>query len=183
MRNLTFAFLASLTLLACGKDEDDADTDDTDVEGDADTDADADTDTDADADTDADTDTTDTDTDTTDTDTTDTDTDPPTAVVAFNDVYTNVISGTCTGGACHGGGAGGLDLSTEGKAYGNLVGTPSVGKPGATRVIAGDSAGSYLVDKLEGAPGIAGARMPTGSVLPAADLQLVKDWIDDGAVK
>ncbi len=180
MRSLTFAVLATLTLLACGKDEDDTDTGDTDVDSDADTDTDTDGDTDGDTDTDTtDSDTTDTDADTDDTDVEDTDL--PTGAISFADVYTNVITGTCTGGACHGGGAGGLDMSSEAKAYANLVGVASTGKPGATRVIAGDPVTSYLVLKLEGAPNIAGQKMPLGGNLPAADLQMVKDWITDGA--
>ena len=49
---------------------------------------------------------------------------------------------------------------TDGNAFRNLVGTPAAGKAGETRVIPGDAENSYLIQKLEGRPGISGLRMP-----------------------
>src|SRR5258707_12082769 len=55
--------------------------------------------------------------------------------------------------------SGGLNLA-HAVAYDNIVNVPSPRKAGAIRVIPGDPENSYLVRKLEGLPGIAGARMP-----------------------
>ena len=49
---------------------------------------------------------------------------------------------------------------TDSTAYATLVNAPSVSKPGAIRVVPGDPDASYLVQKIEGAPGIVGERMP-----------------------
>lgn len=76
---------------------------------------------------------------------------------------------------------GNLDLS-EGNAFANLVGVPSRDKPGAIRVIPGDPANSYLVQKVEGAPGIVGDRMPkTGPFLTSGQILVIRRWIELGA--
>ena len=71
----------------------------------------------------------------------------------------------------------------EGVSYGNLVGRPSTDKPGAIRVIPGDPDNSYLVQKLEGAPGIVGQRMPrtTGPFLTEGQVRIIRRWIELGA--
>jgi mono/diheme cytochrome c family protein len=78
--------------------------------------------------------------------------------------------------------AGGLNLKS-GSAYSNLVGVASTGKPGAVRVIAGNPSGSYLVQKLEGAPDIVGLRMPRNGppFLTDAQIALIRLWIQNGA--
>jgi len=77
---------------------------------------------------------------------------------------------------------GGLNLKA-GSAFAALVNVPSTGKPGAIRVIPGNPNDSYLVQKLEGAPGIVGARMPrTGPPhLSDAQVKMIRDWIAAGA--
>jgi hypothetical protein len=75
----------------------------------------------------------------------------------------------------------GLDLSPA-VAYANLVGRASVGKPGAVRVIPGDPENSYLIHKVEGRPGISGARMPfLGPYLTDGQILVIKRWIELGA--
>jgi hypothetical protein len=78
--------------------------------------------------------------------------------------------------------AAGLNL-THDAAYAALVGTPSTGKPGETRVIPGDPEGSYLIHKLEGRPGIVGQRMPrtNGPFLTEGQMLIIKRWIAEGA--
>jgi hypothetical protein len=75
-----------------------------------------------------------------------------------------------------------LNLS-EGVSYAALVGTPSSNKPGAVRVIPGDPDNSYLVHKLEGAPGIVGQRMPRtgGPYLTEGQMLVIRRWIQLGA--
>ena len=77
--------------------------------------------------------------------------------------------------------AGGLEL-TSAVAYANLVNVGSRGKPGAIRVIPGDPENSYLIHKLEGRPGIVGARMPLmGPALTEGQILVIKRWIELGA--
>ena len=60
---------------------------------------------------------------------------------------------------------------------------PSSASAGAVRVIPGNPNGSYLVQKIEGAPGIVGLRMPrTGPPhLSEAQVKMIRDWIAAGA--
>ena len=78
--------------------------------------------------------------------------------------------------------SGGLVL-LDGRAYDALVGRPSTGKPGTTRVIPGDPDNSYLVRKLEGASDIAGVRMPRGNgpFLTSGQMLVIRRWIQQGA--
>jgi hypothetical protein len=78
--------------------------------------------------------------------------------------------------------AGGLNL-LAGSSYAALVGVRSLLKPSATRVIAGDPENSYLVQKLEGTPGIVGLRMPFSGppFLTDGQILVIKRWIELGA--
>jgi hypothetical protein len=109
----------------------------------------------------------------------------PTFSSIQNDIFNAADSAgrlACT--QCHnaiGGRFNGLDLSPA-VAYANLVGRASFGKPGAVRVIAGDPENSYLVHKIEGRPGIVGARMPfMGPYLTNGQILVIKRWIELGA--
>lgn len=74
-----------------------------------------------------------------------------------------------------------LDLSHD-AAYANLVNVASPNKAGATRVIPGDAANSYLIHKLEGRSGIVGLRMPTsGPYLTPGQMAVIQRWIELGA--
>jgi hypothetical protein len=68
-------------------------------------------------------------------------------------------------------------------AHAQLVNVPSAQKPGAVRVIPGDADNSYLVQKLEGHPGIVGQRMPrtAGPFLTEGQMLIIRRWIDQGA--
>lgn len=78
--------------------------------------------------------------------------------------------------------SGGLVL-LSGASYSTLVGVGSLQKPGAVRVIAGDPANSYLIQKLEGAAGINGRRMPFNGppYLTDGQILVIKRWIELGA--
>lgn len=76
------------------------------------------------------------------------------------------------------------NLNLEGNtAHAQLVNVASTGKPGAVRVIPGDPDNSYLVHKLEGAPGIVGQRMPrnNGPFLTPGQILIIRTWISRGA--
>jgi hypothetical protein len=76
---------------------------------------------------------------------------------------------------------GGLSL-LEGQSYASLVGTPSSGKAGAIRVIAGNPDSSYMIQKLDGTSGIVGLRMPNGGpYLTQSQVDVIRDWILRGA--
>jgi hypothetical protein len=77
---------------------------------------------------------------------------------------------------------GGLNLAGD-AAYAALVNAPSRDKPGATRVVPGDPENSYLIHKLEGRSGIAGARMPQNGppYLTDGQIAVVRRWIQQGA--
>lgn len=78
--------------------------------------------------------------------------------------------------------AAGMNL-TAATSYASLVGVPSLAKPGAIRVIAGDPENSYLVHKLEGRSDIVGLRMPRtqGPFLTDGQMLVIKRWIELGA--
>ena len=92
----------------------------------------------------------------------------------------SVVNSSCTG--CHtpaSGPLGDLDLTTD--PYAALVGAASQ-YPGRTLVVAGDPAASFLMAKLEGTQAAAeGTVMPPNGALGAAELDLVRAWIQDGA--
>jgi hypothetical protein len=110
---------------------------------------------------------------------------PPPAVVKFAQQIQPILTANCTGGACHdaSGPAGNLQL-TSGSAYSNLVNVLAKSSCTTTkRVAPGAPDQSYLMFKLQGAGDcFSGSRMPKGqNALPAAQLQLIRDWIANGA--
>lgn len=101
----------------------------------------------------------------------------------FSSISTQVFEGICVN--CHNAVgaafAGGLRLDA-GQAYNQLVNMASTGKPAAVRVMPGNASDSYLIHKLEGRSDIVGNRMPLGGqVLPQADIDVIRTWIDQGA--
>jgi hypothetical protein len=77
--------------------------------------------------------------------------------------------------------AGGLNLVGD-QAYDQLVNVVSGRKTGAIRVTPGDPDNSYLVQKIEGAPGIVGVRMPlNGPYLSDGQVRIIRRWIENGA--
>ncbi len=92
-----------------------------------------------------------------------------------NQVFNNCI-------VCHGSSAGDIaaDLNlTPGNSYKNLVGITSEMRPEMVRVYAGSSTYSYLINVLNKDINFNHA---ASSSATDADIQLVKDWIDEGAL-
>ncbi len=82
--------------------------------------------------------------------------------------------------------AGGLwDLTDEDSAWDALVSTPSSDVPAFNRIQPGDPDASYLFLKItsrQAEVGGSGARMPpTGFALPDDDVELIEEWIIEGA--
>jgi hypothetical protein len=70
-----------------------------------------------------------------------------------------------------------------GQEHAALVNVESVDAPGQILVVPGDAAASYVIAKMEGAAGITGSPMPPPfGDLPPEQLQLMRDWIDAGAL-
>ena len=90
---------------------------------------------------------------------------------------------SCTTG-CHPGSDSMLSLEPE-FAYKTMVGIPSVEVPLMDRVEPGEPDQSYLVHKIEDthlSVGGMGWAMPNFSdLLAAEDIQLVRDWVEQGA--
>jgi mono/diheme cytochrome c family protein len=109
---------------------------------------------------------------------------PPVATVTLAQLQQSIFTPTCSG--CHTGGGsslpGSMNLSNAAATYAALVGVASTEIPSILRVTAGDPDNSYLVDKIEGSPGIVGSRMPQGGApLSATLIANVRTWIAEGA--
>jgi mono/diheme cytochrome c family protein len=87
-----------------------------------------------------------------------------------------VFAAECT--ACH---AGGQEPDLRPENLPNLVGAVSASYPDKTWIVAGDPEASFVYQKLTGTQGAAGGDMPPTGALDAADLELVAQYITDGA--
>lgn len=107
---------------------------------------------------------------------------PPSVTLA--QLQATIFSPICSG--CHTGGGASLpssmNLSSASASFAALVGVASTEQPSVQRVNAGNPDDSYLVRKIEGAPGITGSRMPLGGApLDATLIANVRAWITAGA--
>jgi hypothetical protein len=77
----------------------------------------------------------------------------------------------------------GLDLSSASVAFSGLVNVRAGQCGGAkVRVVPGDPAASYLLNKLTGVGMCSGSVMPkAGSELSAAQIDVIRAWIGSGA--
>jgi hypothetical protein len=101
----------------------------------------------------------------------------------FQSIQDNVFTPICS--KCHIGASApeGLELDAA-HSYGLLVGVPSVEEPSLERVDPGNPDQSYMVLKIEGAPGIVGGQMPLGETpLPQDTINAIRQWISNGAPK
>ncbi len=98
----------------------------------------------------------------------------------FDSIQANIFEPLCE--HCHAGPAApaGLRLDAS-NSYAMLVGIASFERPAIQRVAPGDPNNSYLIQKLEGTASF-GERMPAGlPAVPQADINIIKQWITDGA--
>ncbi len=108
----------------------------------------------------------------------------PGANARLIDVQAQVFSPRCALSGCHTGTGAQLGLNlSSGSTAATAVGVSSVEVPGLLRVDPYNATDSYLYMKITGDPRIEGDPMPqAGTPLNAADLALVRDWIDQGAL-
>ena len=109
---------------------------------------------------------------------------PPPAAPTLAQLQTTIFSPMCSG--CHTGQGttlpSSMDLSSAAGSFAALVNVASRQQPSVMRVAPSNPDASYLVRKIEGAPGINGARMPLGGpFLDQATIDQVRAWITAGA--
>ena len=105
------------------------------------------------------------------------------AGVSFHTDLLPFFQNICANPECHGGLAGGLDLSA-GHEYSSLVGVNAMECGGARKYVdPGHPEGSYIVDKLRGSIcACMGERMPLGGpYFTDAQIALFINWIAEGA--
>jgi hypothetical protein len=103
---------------------------------------------------------------------------PPAATVSFAEDVEPIFGASCVD--CHGDGANaGLDLRS-GLAHANLVNVPA-SESALDRVEPGEPGQSWLYLKLTGQQNV-GDAMPPGGSLPADALELIRTWIEEGAL-
>jgi len=92
-------------------------------------------------------------------------------------IFTNNGAKTCAQAGCHSGSrpAGSQNLE-KANAYASIVNVASSEQPKLKRVLPGDAANSYLFQKVA-----AGLMPRTGGKLTAADIDLIRQWINAGA--
>ncbi|HEX9653826.1 MAG TPA: hypothetical protein VGA99_08950 [bacterium] len=107
---------------------------------------------------------------------------PPQATLAT--IQANIFSARCAVPGCHvPNGLGLMSLRNTNESFTNLVSRPSAQRSNLFRVQPGNANNSYIIQKLAGASGIMGTRMPQGGPYLSSDqINLIRQWIDDGAL-
>ena len=99
----------------------------------------------------------------------------------FSEIQDNLFTPTCATSGCHdASAAAGLNLSDD-VSYAMLVDIPSSQAAGIDRVEPGSPVNSYLIRKLEGTAAV-GQQMPPGGTLSQPVINVVRQWITDGAM-
>jgi len=97
-------------------------------------------------------------------------------------IQADVFSVNCAIPGCHGGGTVQFGLRLDpGFSAGNLINVASPRDANLIRVIPGNPGGSFIIQKLEGTQTL-GDRMPQfGPYLPQSTIDVIRQWIQDGA--
>ena len=105
----------------------------------------------------------------------------------LDDIQAAIFTPSCATSACHSATnqAAGLDLSDADTSYAEMVGQFSnqVGQSDVMLVAPNEPENSYLFRKIEGTPGISGGRMPPSGSLPRAEIDVIREWITNGAAR
>lgn len=108
----------------------------------------------------------------------------PAPAATLSQLQAQIFTPICSG--CHTGVGANLpgvqNLTSAAASYAALVNVPAIEQPAVELVKPGDPTASYLIEKLEGAAGISGSRMPLGGpYLSTAQIDLIESWITAGA--
>lgn len=106
------------------------------------------------------------------------------ASATLSAIQVRIFDTSCAVSGCHAGSNPQLGMSLEaGQAFASIVNVPSVERADLLRIDPGNPDDSYLLKKIRGDGDIVGMRMPLGrSNLSADDIELVRQWIQDGAL-
>jgi hypothetical protein len=99
----------------------------------------------------------------------------------LTEVEAKVFLPSCAFSSCHRGPAAAAELELQGRTFTRLVGVAATQVATRKRVVPGDANASYLYEKLSLSAPAVGERMPPATAPDAAQLELVRSWIDDGA--
>ena len=104
---------------------------------------------------------------------------PGALTATLSSIQSVVFNDSCIG---HHGDPADADLDLrDGQSFSNLVNRQSI-QVALDLVEPNDAENSYLIHKLDGRAGIVGQRMPVGGpFLSAADIDVIKQWINAGA--
>lgn len=109
---------------------------------------------------------------------------PPVAGLAptLASIQANVFSVNCAVPGCHGGAGAQQGLRLDpGFSAGSLINVASTQDATLVRVFPGNPGGSLLIQKLEGNQTV-GFQMPAGGpYLPQSTIDVIRQWIQDGA--
>jgi uncharacterized protein (TIGR03118 family) len=114
---------------------------------------------------------------------------PAPAQVPLSQLQAQIFTPICSG--CHSGfgtSLPGVQNLTAGNTFSNVVNVASIEQPALKRIAPNDPTNSYLIQKIEGAAGITGSRMPFGCgsssdpCLDQATIDLVISWANQGAL-
>ena len=113
---------------------------------------------------------------------------PPVAFgPTLDEIQTNVFTPTCATVGCHNNTAqaAGLSLADADTSFLELVGQFSnqTGQMNVLLVAPGDPDASYLIRKMEGVGGITGGVMPPTGSIPQGDIDIIRTWITNGALR
>ena len=117
---------------------------------------------------------------------------PAIPIVRLSSNVQPIVDQSCAVAGCHLGpvSAQGMDLSA-GKTFSSTVEVKSTEIPRLLRITPGKPNDSYLVQKIEGIPGIAGLQEPPGcpgpplngaQCLSVEDITVIRQWITEGAL-
>ncbi|MDX1507918.1 MAG: Ig-like domain-containing protein, partial [Woeseiaceae bacterium] len=108
---------------------------------------------------------------------------PPMLEANLDSIQQFIFTPRCA--SCHtGNGAvlpGVLNLTSADNSFNALVNQPAI-QEAFMRVAPNDAQNSYLIIKMENRQAVGGVMPPTG-MLPQADIDVVRQWIDNGAVR
>ena len=99
----------------------------------------------------------------------------------FSEIQANVFTPTCATSGCHAGSSPAASLNLEAaNSYAMLIGVASTQDGAIQRVNPNNPDQSYLIQKMEGTASIGDVMPPSGSI-DQADIDVVRQWIIDGA--
>lgn len=105
----------------------------------------------------------------------------------LDQIQAAIFTPDCATSGCHNATtmAAGLSLANADSSFAELVDEFSnqVGQQNVKLVEPGDPDASYLIRKMENTAGITGDVMPPAQALPQAEIDVVRQWITDGAAR